>query len=124
VFSPPILQRHSAVIKVPAHQVGAHRPNRAAAADRADPLTCGRRLALYEHRRTGLVLALALIFQRGGWLPLACGLAGFLTWILGPGMTVAVPGAEPVQLLHQGVAGAGPVAGDHQPAGAAPAAAP
>ena len=32
----------------------------------------------------------------------------------GPGDLVAVPGGEPVQLLDQGVAGAGPVAGDHQ----------
>ena len=28
---------------------------------------------------------------------------------------VAVPGREPVQLPDQGVAGTGPVAGDHQP---------
>ena len=34
----------------------------------------------------------------------------------GVGDLVAVPGGEPVQLLDQGVAGAGPVAGDHQPA--------
>jgi len=32
----------------------------------------------------------------------------------GVGDLVAVPGGEPVQLLDQGVAGAGPVAGDHQ----------
>ena len=33
----------------------------------------------------------------------------------GAGDLVAVPGGEPVQLLHQLVAGTGPVAGDHQP---------
>jgi hypothetical protein len=42
-------------------------------------------------------------------------LAGALRPADGPGDLVPVPGGEPVELFDQLVAGAGPVAGHHQP---------
>jgi hypothetical protein len=56
--------------------------------------------------------------RRGARGPAPCRrlLAGAQCPADGPGDLVAVPGGEPVQFLHQLVAGAGPVAGHHQPA--------